>query len=81
MEPATRINAGSAGHNQAQSEGIRKQLSDTSAELRKSKQRQQQLEARNVLLEKVAELNTVQQSRDCLDWEVSCICSRRVVVS
>lgn len=47
---------------QAQSESILGQLSVTTAELRELKSRQQQLEARNVLLEKVAELNTVQQS-------------------
>ena len=47
---------------QVQSESIHGQLSVTTAELRELKCRQQQLEARNVLLEKVAELNTVQQS-------------------
>jgi len=47
-----------------QSEGIREQLADTTAELRELMLRQQQLEARNVLLEKVAELNTAQQSKD-----------------
>ncbi|KAL0031364.1 hypothetical protein WJX79_006461 [Trebouxia sp. C0005] len=45
-----------------QSESILGQLSVTTAELRELKSRQQHLEARNVLLEKVAELNTVQQS-------------------
>ncbi|KAA6423367.1 MAG: hypothetical protein FRX49_06819 [Trebouxia sp. A1-2] len=47
---------------QVQSESILGQLSVTTAELRELKSRQQHLEARNVLLEKVAELNTVQQS-------------------
>ncbi|KAL0026306.1 hypothetical protein WJX77_010045 [Trebouxia sp. C0004] len=47
---------------QVQSESILGQLSVTTAELRELKSRQQQLEARNMLLEKVAELNTVQQS-------------------
>jgi len=54
---------------QVQSESILGQLSDTTAELRELKFRQQQLEARNVLLEKVAELNIVQQSGD---WGVGC---------
>jgi len=58
---------------QVQSESIHGQLSVTTAELRELKRRQQQLEARNVLLEKVAELNTVQQSGDCgVRWSSEC---------
>ena len=58
---------------QVQSESILGQLSVTTAELRELKSRQQHLEARNVLLEKVAELNTVQQSGNWgVRWSSEC---------
>ena len=42
---------------QARSQAVEAQLASTTAELRELKSRQQQLEVRNMLLEKVSQLN------------------------
>ena len=56
---------------QARSENLHNQLKDTQSELQKVKQREQQLITRNCLLSKVAQINEVQKSVQCLLWEVS----------
>ena len=55
---------------QAQAESIKAQLLETTAELRDVRARQQQLAARNVLLERLADLKTNKHSQDRLDWGV-----------
>ena len=62
--------ASSTWRAQARSENLHSQLNDTQVELNKMKARQQQLEMRNTLLEKVAQINEVQKSVECLMWEV-----------
>ena len=53
------------------SDTLQTQLEKTSNELRELKVRQHKLEERNLLLEKVAQINSVQQSEQSLMWEVS----------